>query len=1173
MSPRLDDEFTNSKSNNDSFISSSEYGNLQDSEFSDSGEMHLHKAGYDASLMKSQSSNTNTKVVEDVTQGTSTAIEVTASSTASGVAASSVGVIAATSTLVVGTLTILTGLSIVHDYEFRFENLQIEATTLQYELYINDKAMTEDDFMNYYKSLEDSLKSIVDQDFESVKEEKMPFIIKVYNDNYSSIRYLDYFENSGIFADLILGEHYNIVVSENITNGEIIFKDEFVTRETKRPSTFTDFEFPVNVDIKEQTFEVYMDFIDDNDAFSDFVLYLYDLEVPEELNYTFELDKIAGYQQISLTGNNSSFDMFRDWGYKFTYKNEGELVEYDEGTAVFKDMYSRVSEFNSLEFDKKYSYLDNTMDLKLDYVDDFDWFNNFVFTLTAHYGQQDATSGDGTEQTEDYQIELAPTTDVQTIDITEYEVNLETQYTYQLSCYYRGEYLILAEETTPFYFTDSSGAKSEFNGFIFDQSYNYFTDIMEVRLDFVDDFGYYSNFILHMHAWYEDNGQDYSYDFDIALDSVTTVQEIELTEYEVNMETPYSYELTCSYRGNDNNPLTLASSSQRFYFTDNSGAKTEFYAFEFDKTANFIDRTFEVRLDFDDDYERYSDFELTLYPQDQVNRTYTFPLERTTDVQTVEVEYDYEFDLFDFDYHFTYELTVEDDYETITLAQSDEEFQFTDISGGVSEFYSFDFDGTYDFHTGNVRLKLNYVDDFNYYHNFTFTLTNFDDPDEYYDFEISGDTDEQVINIYDADISVEETWWTYKLTAEHDKLGLLTLAESGENEEFMWTDPNSVTDPDSVSVTFVNNEINYADRSLWVQLDYRDDYDRYDNFVLTFFGRNREDLDDFSNTEDVELQKTKEPQKISIEGWDNDYSSYSIDFIHYDLAYNLYWYESTYDDGYDHYLFGDEESYEEITLTNSAITAFRGAESNFEIYKETVGAGTADEYEQYVMWINFDYIDENGCYSDLHTCFQPVDYDGYLVVADLYYSDDRVPTGWYKYTVGPNSGEVFENGEGICDGQEWLLVVEGWNDTDPYDEYEEGNMSTIYSQVCTPTYVDSPTPTVYGVDFSRQVTAGDGYLDIYPLFAGSSSDFTNVQLILEDESNNVYTYSISVLSEYMGIDLADDDDASVSDVYDCFNSDHTFTITWKYAYASDPTNIITMVLGEDIQFEISVQQN
>ena len=241
-----------------------------------------------------------------------------------------------------------------------------------------------------------------------------------------------------------------------------------------------------------------------------------------------------------------------------------------------------------------------------------------------------------------------------------------------------------------------------------------------------------------------------------------------------------------------------------------------------------------------------------------------------------------------------------------------------------------------------------------------------------------------------------------------------------------------------------------------------------------------------------------------------------------------------------------------------------------QIYKETVGAGTADEYEQYVMWINFDYIDENGCYSDLHTCFQPVDYDGYLVVADLYYSDDRVPTGWYKYTVGPNSGEVFENGEGICDGQEWLLVVEGWNDTDPYDEYEEGNMSTIYSQVCTPTYVDSPTPTVYGVDFSRQVTAGDGYLDIYPLFAGSSSDFTNVQLILEDESNNVYTYSISVLSEYMGIDLEDDDDASVSDVYDCFNSDHTFTITWKYAYASDPTNIITMVLGEDIQFEISV---
>ena len=65
-----EDEFTNSKSNNDSFIGKSEYGNLQDSEFSDSGEMNLHKAAYDASLMKSQ----NTKTVEDVTQGASTEV-------------------------------------------------------------------------------------------------------------------------------------------------------------------------------------------------------------------------------------------------------------------------------------------------------------------------------------------------------------------------------------------------------------------------------------------------------------------------------------------------------------------------------------------------------------------------------------------------------------------------------------------------------------------------------------------------------------------------------------------------------------------------------------------------------------------------------------------------------------------------------------------------------------------------------------------------------------------------------------------------------------------------------------------------------------------------------------------------------------------------------------------
>ena len=92
-----DDEFTNSKSNNESFIAKSEFGNLPDSEFSDSGEMHMHKAAYDPSLMKSNSNSGNTKTVEDVTQSSSTAVEstVAGSGAATSIAATSAGETAA----------------------------------------------------------------------------------------------------------------------------------------------------------------------------------------------------------------------------------------------------------------------------------------------------------------------------------------------------------------------------------------------------------------------------------------------------------------------------------------------------------------------------------------------------------------------------------------------------------------------------------------------------------------------------------------------------------------------------------------------------------------------------------------------------------------------------------------------------------------------------------------------------------------------------------------------------------------------------------------------------------------------------------------------------------------------------------------------------------------------
>ena len=106
----INDEFTNLKSNNDSFIKKSEFGNLPDSEFSDAGEMNLHKAAYDASLMKQADKSAGESTTSTVSEASSSAIEtssVPAVSTAGTIAAGSAGVIAVASTVAVSTLGVL----------------------------------------------------------------------------------------------------------------------------------------------------------------------------------------------------------------------------------------------------------------------------------------------------------------------------------------------------------------------------------------------------------------------------------------------------------------------------------------------------------------------------------------------------------------------------------------------------------------------------------------------------------------------------------------------------------------------------------------------------------------------------------------------------------------------------------------------------------------------------------------------------------------------------------------------------------------------------------------------------------------------------------------------------------------------------------------------------------
>ena len=1043
-----DDEFLNSKSNNDSFIGKSEYGNLPDSEFSDSGEMNLHKAAYDASLMKSQ----NTKTVEDVTQGASTEVTVATSTSASGIAAGAVSTVVAASTVAVVAIGTLTGISVaLHNYDFKWNSFIVTSNQLRYDLTILDKEMKDEDYEHWH-----------DQNPDNPEESSMPFVIRVYNSNYDSSQELFYYEQSGTFSNLTLGEKYKVTISENKFNGQVIYDDEFITYINSSLINYQLYEW---CDVQQGIIYYDLDLVDEKDILDNYKLEFFNEETPERILASFVLPEETGYQSLSVNNPNGvSLDLINQthYGYRFSYTDEGKEIEYKKGTIDFYDSMNRQSKFNAFEFDKTLDYKEGTMDVRLDYIDDFGWYDNFVLTLTAHMVENDATTGNPQEYTYDSEIELDSTSVTQTINIMEYEINLDTEYTYKLTCNYKGAQTTLAEETTKFKFTDNSGAKSEWNGFVFNKTANFLNNTFDVQLDYVDDFGYYYNFTL------------------------------------------------------------------------------------------------------------------TLLPNG-VNAQYDFSLEPTSDVQTCTFDEQQHWN-FSLDYEYSYSLTCyyKDEQEPIVLDRSEEFFTFTDISGGVTAFNNFEFDGTYSYPTGLATLRLDYQDDFGYYSNFLLTIYNFDDADDYREFELQATTEEQTIDVMGADIIIDETWWTYKLTVNHAKQGIITLAESEENGEFMWNDPYSVTDPDSVSVTFVNNEANYANRTFYIQLDYRDDYDRFEGFVITFFGKDMDTTNDFGNTLDIELSKTKEPQLIDLSAVDGDYGTYIIDFVKYDMGYNLYWFETTDTDGVDHWLAGDEESYIVApTLSNSAKTVFNGVTSKYQVYQSTY-AGSGEE--ACFMYIKFDYVDENNMWSSFKAYWEGKNDNGSTFSsADIDLVNDREFYGWHRVHVSSESGE-FGNMP-IFDGNGYdLVIVADYNN--PYTGESEVDKE-IYR-------VENTHPTFGGADreiFSATLTdiSSDGetyaltVMDIlyHNSVYGEYDYFVNVSFIFEDEeSGDTYTYTLAEFSDYLYLRFDSFDDGEV-DPWDWDGK--YFTVTIHYSVTSnvdDPNATITgpydCVVATHHQFAISV---
>ena len=176
----------------------------------------------------------------------------------------------------------------------------------------------------------------------------------------------------------------------------------------------------------------------------------------------------------------------------------------------------------------------------------------------------------------------------------------------------------------------------------------------------------------------------------------------------------YTYSLICRYR---DDYIFLDEETTPFSFTDTSGGVSEFYSFEFDKKADFVNNTFDVRLNYKDDFHSFSSFVLHLYPEG-VNAQYDFSLDPTVVTQTCAFDESLHWN-YSLDYTYTYTLTYWDDYGEVTIGENSGSFKFTDVQNRVAEVRGVTFDGTYDMGTGMAPVQIDYQDDFGYLDDFT----------------------------------------------------------------------------------------------------------------------------------------------------------------------------------------------------------------------------------------------------------------------------------------------------------------------------------------------------------------------------------------------------------------------------------------------------------------------
>ena len=460
---------------------------------------------------------------------------------------------------------------------------------------------------------------------------------------------------------------------------------------------------------------------------------------------------------------------------------------------------------------------------------------------------------------------------------------------------------------------------SIFVDFYFPGVADYYNHTAEIYLNYIDELDVLEDFVLTLSR--EIRGVEYSVDVPIAkTNGYQTITMMDTTGQYVDLQEQYHYAF--SYHKNQEK-IIYREGEISFYNTNN--VYSAFNDFIFDGTANYINNTFDVQLDFIDGYDIYTDFNLNLSFGDESTNGFEadIPLEKTVAVQTINCE-TYDINVRN-QQTWHYKLTCYVDGELTLLAEDD--FIFNDNSNAVVQFNELIFDKKANFDTREITLQLDYIDDLYDLYNFEFVLSDLDtgnDKTIYLDETL----DPQTFAIDDIDASSED----YLLDVTADRM---TYSFSYYNNGQL---VNAVT----------QSEEFYFENSL----------------VSTFQGITT----NYDFTIDTGSTDYLLPIKFNFDDAAHDYEMFMVDFYKNDVKFASLDFED--ENVVDHWLYGYllmEDSHDELEVINagdidiivSAVlkeTPLRPAVEEIEVYSETASFTSEEQTAIYDAYLTSDTI-------------------------------------------------------------------------------------------------------------------------------------------------------------------------------------------------------------------------